>query len=642
MDTIRNLIASPNQLIRFIHRLSMSRIWGWILVDLALFLTRSTLPYQHLNNALRPYFGPTLRSILQRTQSSDDSLLSLMIHSILDNLLITFVSIQLFNDIESRLLIPIVPSLIRWWPVQTILLLCAGSYWHQQVALCFYCITSLPPWWTVFLVLFIFKFLKVVVHTVSYIQYQPTPLPDNPTLRPEDVTVIIPTVGNFDEEFQECVRTILANKPHELIISTVGATSLEHARSICDQISPKIRCVAVIRSSKRNQILEAVQTVSTRITCLADDHVFWPPTYLQSTLACFEDPQVGHVGTVKRVRRRQAPVSPADATFPELWESLNEDFRNYIACMYLERHNFECTASSNIDGGCFVISGRTAFLRTSIIQEPHFQNSFRNEFWGAKGPMNVDDDNFITRYMVKHGFKIVFHNTQSALMSTTLGESGGWTKFRGQLYRWARTTWRSNYTTLIVDKTAWHSQQWCVYAVYFSAFVNLALVYDPLLFLTLHKSPYGTKDNMWTLAAILFTSKLIKPFPHWWRNPHDLKYLLLGIGFGYFHSLVKLYTLLTVNDISWGTRAGVDIDTVDEQVDQKAAAELAEVHKKTARRSDGREVPEEGKSELERKEEFRRRLRSVANTSERLLNEVGWHISREEERRERQSRFIFQ
>jgi hypothetical protein len=207
-----------------------------------------------------------------------------------------------------------------------------------------------------------------------------------------------------------------------------------------------------------------------------------------------------------------------------------------------------------------VISGRTALYRTSIIQSPAFQKAFMNEYWlfGRIGPLNVDDDNFVCRWMVTHRHGIVFHNSPGALVVTTLGTSGRWRKFRGQLDRWARTTWRSNSTTLFADQTVWRTQPWCVYAVYFSALANLALFYDTALFATLYFSSFYSASAMTGLAALLFVSKLIKPLPHYIRNPGDLPYLPLQILFGYYHSWVKLNALRTCTNIAWGTRAGVD------------------------------------------------------------------------------------
>jgi len=438
-------------------------------------------------------------------------------------------------------------AFFRWRPIEISIVVSLGVLFRGQILDLVSYLAGLSTSSQAFLTLFVFKFFKVIVHIVSYSLYRPPLSPDNPTYTSLDCTVIIPTVGEMDSEFIETVESILACNPASLIISTVGLEKLEWARRICAKIDPNILCIAIDRPNKRNQFMAAVNRVNTAITVSADDHVFWPRTFLQSAIASFEDPHVGLVGTVKRVRRANLG-----------W--CFTDFLNFIACLYLERHNFECTASYNIDGGVFVISGRTVIYRTSIIQSPPFQKAFMNEYWlfGTIGPMNVDDDNFVCRWMVTHRHGIVFHNSPGALMGTTLGTSGGWRKFRGQLDRWARTTWRSNSTTLFADRTAWRTHPWCVYAVYFSAFVNFAAFYDPALFATLYFSSFYSTCAMKWLAGLLLLSKLIKPLPHYVKNPRDLTYLPLQILFGYYHSWVKLNALLTCTNVAWSTRAGID------------------------------------------------------------------------------------
>lgn len=425
------------------------------------------------------------------------------------------------------------------------------------------------PWLFTFWILITFKFVKVIVHTISYILYRPTPIPSSPTVFCNDVTVIVPTVGDFENEefraeFSECIRSILSNGPYQLIISTVDQdgenTKREQAVQLCQDIidriakhnpllykdvDTEIKVISTGAANKRAQFLAAARMVETSIICYADDHVFWPTSFLQSCIANFEDPLVGLVGTVKRVRRSEG-------------SSFVQSFMNYIAVMYLERHNFECTASSYIDGGVFVISGRTALTRTDIIQAAEFQNGFLNETWcfGQVGPMKVDDDNYITRYMINHGYKTIFHNSPDAIMHTTLGISG-FEKFKGQLIRWARTTWRSNSTSLFAERTCWSRHPWTTYSMFISSFVNFALFYDAALFATLCLSG-GSRQSLLWLVAVLGATKVIKPYPHLSRYPKDIIYLPLGIAFGYLHSLVKLWAMLTAMNIEWSGRKGID------------------------------------------------------------------------------------
>jgi len=469
-------------------------------------------------------------------------------------------------------------------------------------------------WLQIFEVLLVFKFLKVVTHTLAFLFYRPIPIPEHPTIKPGDVTVIIPTVGAIDEpEFRETLNKILLNKPFEVIVVTVGAEKNRIAEWVCaDEIAKvadnttQITIIAIEEASKRKQIFAGLQEVQTSIVALADDHVFWAPDYLKAAIAPFEDPSIGGVGTNKRVRRDKFEWSYAN-------------FLNFIACNYLERHNFECTASVNIDHAVFVLSGRTVLYRTRALKHPEFEKEYLRETWfygliGKEG-FNVDDDNLLTRFLIgKAGYKFWFQNSPATTMYTTLGEPG---KFFKQMDRWIRTTWRSNLTSLFSDQTPWRTQPWSVYAVYFSSFLNFALFYDLALLVTLWLglpgslnidqsasfrlrdcfdeydiswySPWGTNANAdWLatmktycapevidynyermefdtdkgralviLAIILLCSKLIKPFPHFWRNPKDILWIPGYVLFGYYHSFIKLKALLTVWVISWGTRAGV-------------------------------------------------------------------------------------
>jgi cellulose synthase/poly-beta-1,6-N-acetylglucosamine synthase-like glycosyltransferase len=398
-------------------------------------------------------------------------------------------------------------------------------------------------WLLTFVILFIVKFLKIFVHTFSfYFLTEPVSKPIHPTILPRDVTVIVPTVGELDAEFEECIETILANAPHQVIISTVNLDKLNKANEVCGRINARhnnrrMFAVAITETNKRAQFLKAASYVETEIIAYADDHVFWPPTFLKSSLANFEDPRVGIVGTAKSVRRDRSG-------------GFSSSLMNYVACLYLERHNFECTATYNLDGGVFVISGRTALTRTAIIHDVEFRKGFLGEmwFWGLVGPLKTDADKFITRWMVAHGWKTVFHNSPDAVVETTLGITGGVTKIKDQLLRWMRTTWRSNSTSLFAENAVWSAHPWTTYSMFISSFLHIPLVFDPLLIYSLYHSGY--RHYVCTLLLLILVSKRIKPLEHLRKEPKDLFLVPLGILFGYFHSAVKIYALFTAGDIA--------------------------------------------------------------------------------------------
>lgn len=71
----------------------------------------------------------------------------------------------------------------------------------------------------IFLFLFVFRYLRLIVHIISYwLLYRPTPIRRKPHYHPRDVTVIVPTVDPENEHFVECISSIISNRPKTLII----------------------------------------------------------------------------------------------------------------------------------------------------------------------------------------------------------------------------------------------------------------------------------------------------------------------------------------------------------------------------------------------------------------------------------------
>ena len=400
-----------------------------------------------------------------------------------------------------------------------------------------------------FLALFAFRYVRLFGNIIGWYVYRPTPVPRDPTLGRSDATVIIPTVDPEGHNFGECLQSVLANAPGALIISTVGMAkhlAIEQKVETLRDAYPSttISVISGMKANKRGQVGAALPLVKTKIVVLVDDHVFWPsPNFLPTVLAPLEVPGVGVVGTNKRVRRDRTG-------------SIMTSFQNFLGCIYLERHNFEIRSTNAIDGGVFVLSGRTSIWRTTILQDPAFLQKFTNEyfFFGMFGPLNADDDNCLTRWAVSHGWKIKIQYSEDSMIETTIG-----TSFLSRCLRWARTTWRSNSASLFTDPNnhlVWRNQSWTVYAAFITQFFNFALFYDPaLLYVLYNHTTFGHSTTaLYQLAAFIFCTKLIKLLSHFSRHPKDLIFLPGYLLFAYFHSLIKLWSLLTFWSTSWGGR----------------------------------------------------------------------------------------
>ncbi|OHE92609.1 glycosyltransferase family 2 [Colletotrichum orchidophilum] len=422
-------------------------------------------------------------------------------------------------------------------------------------------------WATIFIFAFFLRYARLFCNIWGSWQYKPAPVLKNASWTSQDVTVVLPTIDPDNPKFDECILSVLENRPAAILIVTVGAKM----RGRCEELaqvyrkkytSTKIGVSAILHPSKRRQVAHAVPHVETRFTIIADDHVFWPSTnFIPSILAPFEDVRTGVVATYKRVRR----TTPGEWSIPSIV--------NLIGCFYLLRHNWELRASNAIDGGVFVVSGRTAAYRSTLLQSKGFMERFCNEhfffgmFGGNRG-LGPDDDNFITREAYREGWDIKFQHTDDCTVETSLGDESV-EKFWGQLVRWARTTFRSNPCMLrrVSDVYKWR-MPFTYFAVYGAALFNFALLWDAALLVSFYLSwftPGFFSREMGLLALWILWSKTIKLWPHILRHPSDLPLVICQILFAYFHSIIKFWALVTFWDYTW---LGRNLDAVDAEAER--------------------------------------------------------------------------
>ncbi|CEI69311.1 hypothetical protein FVEN_g3944 [Fusarium venenatum] len=402
-------------------------------------------------------------------------------------------------------------------------------------------------WLRIFCTVFVLRYTRLVGHLLGSWIYRAREVSPDPAFTRGDVTVILPTIDPHGPDFRECVESIFANHPACILVVTVGDPLREECQAVLRKLSldaphTEVSVAALSEPSKRRQITHAMPNVTTPITIFADDHVFWPADFIPSVIAPFDDTHVGVVATKKRVRR----TTPGQWSWPSIV--------NFIACNYLERHNWELRTSNSIDGGVFVTSGRTAAYRTDFLNNADLLERFCQEkfFFGLLGGdgLGPDDDNFLTREAMKKHWLIVFQDTEEATIQTTLGE---WPKFKDQLLRWARTTVRSN-PVMLRDPVFVYRYPWSAFMVYWASLFNFAILWDVLLVFTLVKSSnVGAADVILLLIRMLWT-KSVKLIPHLLEYPSDLPLMIFQILFGYVHSFIKLWAWITFWDCGWSGR----------------------------------------------------------------------------------------
>jgi len=267
---------------------------------------------------------------------------------------------------------------------------------------------------------------------VAHWVYQSIPISVNPTLSSKDVTVIIPIININVEELEQTIRSMLACNPSQILVVT-RECEYSILQEFCRAINAKnLKALMIPVANKRLQLCQAIPKVETDIVVLADGDVTWPSTILPWLLAPFEYPDIGGVGTSQRTRRLK--------TGPLINRCIN-----WLAAAYIERRNFEISATHRIDGGTSCMSGRTLAVRSKIIKDFAFLLGFQEEKWG-ENRLQADDDNFVTRWLVAKGWKTWVQYNSECEIETTLEDN---IRFLDQCDRWARSNWRSNYTSLV-------------------------------------------------------------------------------------------------------------------------------------------------------------------------------------------------
>ena len=119
--------------------------------------------------------------------------------------------------------------------------------------------TSSDLW--VFTILFLVRYIRLVLNVIAFcFLYKPAALLLHPTLKPSDVSVIIPTVEGEGAEFLECVRSVYVNTPAKIIVVTAGPDVYNRAlKSVSAYDNIIIKHCSV--QNKRRQICVGLQEV---------------------------------------------------------------------------------------------------------------------------------------------------------------------------------------------------------------------------------------------------------------------------------------------------------------------------------------------------------------------------------------------
>ncbi|CEO98028.1 Glycosyltransferase 2-like domain-containing protein [Plasmodiophora brassicae] len=386
-----------------------------------------------------------------------------------------------------------------------------------------------------------------LIRLVCYLLYRPRrPSSVTPSrYKSSDVTVIVPTI-DAGPEFIRAASQWIKNRPAEIIVVTTHALRNDiesFVASLPD--AGHFRVLSVPYANKRVQLVEGINAATTPILALSDDDAIWADHFLRWCLVPFNDDKMGGVGSSQR-------MTPCGEK-PTFWE--------VMADMRLSMRMMEASSTTYIDGGISCLSGRTALYRTEILTDPDLQYAFVNEKWRGKYQLHSGDDKFLTRWLVKKHWNMHFQMHRDAMLDTTFKPN--W-MFLKQLLRWTRNTWRSDYTSLFVDRVVWRRYPYVAFNMVDKMINPITLLCGPafIIYAMMRHPFWSPMAILATEICWLFFSRYIRLTDHWRKHPWDIIHLPMYILFSYFFAFMKIYALLTLHVTGWQTRTDASNDNV--------------------------------------------------------------------------------
>ncbi|RDK47531.1 hypothetical protein M752DRAFT_322597 [Aspergillus phoenicis ATCC 13157] len=380
----------------------------------------------------------------------------------------------------------------------------------------------------------------------GYWRMKPIPVPDNPQMLPDCVSVIIPTIG-APAELIPPLHAMLDNHPKEIIIVTTAALIGEMS-AVLQQFIPKeqlhkIHALDIPLPNKRNQLMRGIQAAAGEVIVLADDDVYWTKNLLQQVLGVLElEPEVGGVTTLEEAHGLDAR-SPETITMWEAFEARR-----------LSARNIDIAASSWLDGSQTVLTGRTAAYRACILKDPDYLYAFTNEYLLWRYRMHCGDDQFTTRWLLNHGWEARIQ-TGAMIYCEALSDS----RHVKQTLRWARNGKISSLKRFFGSKRMWRRYPWLsivtaqtVIAMFIQLWRLSFVVYilsDPWLLI---ERLFGLKLTFW---LGFYVPVLLEHFAYGMAHRWYLRHLGAQIMKDFIQQyFFTIYTTVTLHANHWGSR----------------------------------------------------------------------------------------
>lgn len=340
------------------------------------------------------------------------------------------------------------------------------------------------------------------------------------------LSVVTPVYNEDPEMFRRALESWRDNDPLEII------AVIDHTDTACIEVFESFmrgfsgaKMIITHTSGKREALAAGIDASSGEIIALTDSDTLWTEGLKEKVIGPFHDPRVGGVAP-------RQDVLKADTFARRL-------FRIHI----FNRYENDLAYQAAFGNALSCISGRTGVYRRSAIA--HLTDELVYErFWGRK--CISGDDKRLTSLVQRDGWDVKY-------MRDALVHTPGSTDMKTYTYqqvRWIRNSWRSDIQSLFT-RWLWRNPFLAFHTI--DRFIQpFTLLLGPMFFgIALYRGD-------WLVAAILvlwwMISRTLKVLPHFRKYPSDIGIIPLHVAYTFFLAVVKIYTLLTVDEQTWITR----------------------------------------------------------------------------------------
>ncbi|SCN88556.1 uncharacterized protein FFM5_04446 [Fusarium fujikuroi] len=290
------------------------------------------------------------------------------------------------------------------------------------------------------------------------------------------ISVILTISDSKDRNLVDYVRTILKNKPEQLLITTSNRKAQHRVDGKLKGLrfaysDTKISVGAVNEPNRRREIDHALASIDTPFTVLTDQGVYWPEGFLKSAMIPFASHRVGCVTVPMMARKRDG-----------IWGS----------------------ALNALDSS-ILFTGSPIIFRTKLTAQPRFKQQFEVEpcLNRRHGVHKADEYLFFNRYLLQEEAPreepclVVFQDTPEA---TVVVDRPTIAEFISEYLQMTRNLWR---LSRVMIRRKERNQYPCAFLLtHLSSFVSFPLMYEILFFLLVHFTIH-LGDDEWA-AWIIF------------------------------------------------------------------------------------------------------------------------------------------